>query len=92
MKAIIDRDRGGGSGSAIPAQATLKALPTVSMQPLPAAPTKQILITRRASDIRPQILRRFWQNHIQLGVTLPHEHVLVDFVGADKVSCAVRSE
>ena len=22
----------------------------------------------------------------QLGVTLPHEHVLVDFVGADKVS------
>ena len=67
VKAIIDRDRGGGSGSAMPAQATLKALPTVSIQALPAAPTKQILITRRASDIRPQILKWLWQNHIQLG-------------------------
>lgn len=70
VKAIIDRDRGGGgSGSAMPAQTTLKEMPPASpaAQPAAAATAKQILITRRASDIKPQILRWLWQNHIQLG-------------------------
>lgn len=66
VKAIIDRDRGGGAGSAMPAQVTLKDLPPV--QPAAAAAAaKQILITRTASDIKPQVLRWLWQNHIQLG-------------------------
>ena len=70
VKAIINRDRGGGSGSAMPAQATLKELPSGSTKAQPAAAAakaKQILITRRASDIKPQILKWLWQNHIQLG-------------------------
>lgn len=65
---IIDRDRGVGAGAVMPAQVTLKELPSgATARSSAAAPAKQILVTRRASDIKPQILKWLWQNHIQLG-------------------------
>lgn len=68
VKAIINRDRGGEAASAMPVQVTLKELPSGSTIAQPAAAkAKEILITRRASDIKPQILKWLWQNHIQLG-------------------------
>jgi hypothetical protein len=69
VKAIIDRDRGGGTGSSTAAQPTLKEMPPASppVQPAAAATAKQILITRRASDIKPQVVKWLWPNHIQSG-------------------------